>query len=62
MIQNPILNTFIFTAIKAQEAGASAVIITDNNDANDELYVSMIDDTTGRPVDIPTAYLLGKNG
>ena len=52
----------IFTAIKAQEAGASAVIITDNNDANDELYVSMIDDTTGRPVDIPTAYLLGKNG
>ena len=53
---------YIFSAIKAQEAGASAVIITDNNDANDELYVSMIDDTTGRPVDIPTAYLLGKNG
>jgi len=54
--------SFTSKAIKAQEAGASAVIITDNNDANDELYVSMIDDTTGRPVDIPTAYLLGKNG
>merc|ERR1712117_914973 len=54
--------SFTSKAIKAQEAGATAAIITDNNDANDELYVSMIDDTTGRSVDIPTAYLLGKNG
>merc|ERR1711997_44993 len=54
--------SFTSKAIKAQEAGAAAAIITDNNDANDELYVSMIDDTTERSVDIPTAYLLGKNG
>lgn len=54
--------SFTSKAIKAQEAGASAAIITDSDENNDDLYVSMVDDTTERHVAIPTAYLLGKNG
>ena len=61
-MSDTIITTYFILAVKAQEAGASAAIITDNSGANDELYVSMIDDTTGRTVDIPTAYLQGKNG
>ena len=29
---------------------------------NDELYISMVDDDTKRKVEIPTGFLLGKNG
>ena len=29
---------------------------------NDELFVSMVDDTTEREVAIPAAFMLGKNG
>ena len=29
---------------------------------NDELYISMVDDTTERKVAIPAAFLLGRNG
>ena len=29
---------------------------------NDELYISMVDDTTERKVTIPAAFLLGRNG
>ncbi len=29
---------------------------------NDELFISMVDDTTERKVTIPAAFLLGKNG
>jgi hypothetical protein len=29
---------------------------------NDELFISMVDDTTERKVSIPAAFLLGKNG
>ena len=29
---------------------------------NDELYISMTDDTTEREVNIPAIFLLGKNG
>ena len=54
--------SFTSKAIRAQEAGALAAIITDDNEDNDELFLSMVDDTTGRSVNIPTAYLLGKNG
>ena len=33
-----------------------------NERENDELYISMVDDDTKRKVDIPTGFLLGKNG
>ena len=29
---------------------------------NDELFISMVDDTTQREVSIPAVYILGKNG
>ena len=29
---------------------------------NDELFISMVDDTTQREVAIPAVYILGKNG
>jgi hypothetical protein len=54
--------SFLSKAVKAQEAGAVGVIITDQDKNNDDLYVSMVDDTTQRTVTIPTAFLLGKNG
>ena len=54
--------SFTSKALKAQEAGAAAAIITEQNPDNDDLYISMVDDTTGRDVIIPTAFLLGKNG
>ena len=90
--------SFVSKAIRAQEAGAIAAIITDqvtchqisnNYDLfldkkyfppsilylcyvanmssfqdreNDELYISMVDDDTKRKVEIPTGFLLGKNG
>ena len=54
--------SFVSKAIKAQEAGAVAAVITDQDMENDELYIVMQDDTTNRKVDIPLGFLLGKNG
>ena len=38
------------------------IFFQEQNPDNDDLYISMVDDTTGRDVIIPTAFLLGKNG
>ena len=38
------------------------VIVTDEDTDNDELFISMADDTTGREANIPAAFVLGKNG
>jgi len=54
--------SFVSKAVRAQEAGASGAIITDSDEFNDELMISMTDDRTERRVDIPVAFLLGKNG
>ena len=48
--------------VRAQEAGAVGVIVTDEDTDNDELFISMADDTTGREATIPAAFVLGKNG
>ena len=29
---------------------------------NDELFISMVDDTTAREVEIPAVFMLGRNG
>lgn len=44
--------------------GASAVIISDlDTDSVDvDNYIDMVHDNTSQDVDIPVAYLLGKNG
>ncbi len=54
--------SFVSKAIKAEEAGALAAIVADTSETNDELYIVMQDDTTGRKVNIPLGFLLGKNG
>lgn len=53
---------FFFQVVKAQEAGAVAVIITDADEENDDLFIIMQDDTTEREVTIPAGFLLGMNG
>ena len=37
-----------YKVIRAEEAGAVGVIITDTDEENDDLYISMVDDTTNR--------------
>jgi len=54
--------SFVSKVIKAQEAGAVGVIVADQDHENDELFISMVDDTTQREVAIPAVYILGKNG
>lgn len=54
--------SFVSKVVKAQEAGAIAAIVTDNDGRNDEIFISMVDDTTQRKVVIPAGFLLGKNG
>ena len=54
--------SFVSKAVKAQEAGALFAIIDDDDVLNDDIYLSMIDDETGRSPEIPTAFLLGKSG
>ena len=58
----PNWNHFHFKVIRAEDAGAVAVIVTDQDHDNDELFISMVDDTTEREVSIPAAFVLGKNG
>ncbi|KAL4232069.1 hypothetical protein ACF0H5_009645 [Mactra antiquata] len=54
--------SFVTKSIHAQEAGAVAVIITDNDMKNDQLFIDMVDDETEREVYIPAYFLLGKDG
>jgi len=56
--------SFLSKAFKAQSAGASAVIISDNNFDNDFYFIDMVDDSTNREnhIHIPTSFLMGKNG
>ncbi|XP_073998130.1 PRADC1-like protein [Rhodnius prolixus] len=53
--------SFLSKTLRAEKAGAKAVIISDNI-PSDEFYTEMIDDLTGREVNIPATFLLGKNG
>ena len=54
--------SFVSKVVRAEEAGAIGVIVTDEDTDNDQLFISMADDTTGREVTIPAAFVLGKNG
>ncbi|XP_045189636.1 protease-associated domain-containing protein 1-like [Mercenaria mercenaria] len=54
--------SFVTKAINAEEAGAVAVVITDNNINNDQSFIDMVDDNTDRVVSIPATFLLGKDG
>ena len=48
--------------INAENAGAVAVLITDNDTQNDEAQIQMVQDGTEREVQIPSLFLLGKDG
>jgi hypothetical protein len=48
--------------IKAEEVGARAIIVANQDSESDEFYIEMINDNTSREVHIPAAFLLGKNG
>ena len=51
--------SFVSKVIRAQAAGAVGVIVTDEDYDNDELFISMADDTSEREVQIPAAFVLG---
>ncbi|CAB3366069.1 Hypothetical predicted protein [Cloeon dipterum] len=54
--------SFVSKAVRAEEAGAIAVVICDNDPKEASFFIEMIDDTTGRETNIPAGFLLGKNG
>lgn len=54
--------SFVSKAARAEEAGAFGAIVTDNDEKNDELTISMTDDQTDRKINIPVAFLLGMDG
>ncbi|CAK1555350.1 unnamed protein product [Leptosia nina] len=57
--------SFVYKATKAQQAGARAIIITESvnlwDDPLDHL-IEMVDDKMDLDVNIPAAFLLGRNG
>uniref|UniRef100_A0A0P4WEF5 PA domain-containing protein n=1 Tax=Scylla olivacea TaxID=85551 RepID=A0A0P4WEF5_SCYOL len=54
--------SFVSKAVKAEQAGALAVIVMDNDKDNDEMYVEMVEDNTNRKPNIPAGFLLGRSG
>ncbi|MPC30268.1 Protease-associated domain-containing protein 1 [Portunus trituberculatus] len=54
--------SFVSKAVKAEQAGALAVIVMDNDKDNDEMYVEMVEDNTDRNPNIPAGFLLGRSG
>lgn len=55
--------SFLTKAMMAEQAGALAAIITDPQGGLDaDYYIEMVHDNSTEDVNIPTAYLLGKNG
>jgi hypothetical protein len=54
--------SFLSKAINAEESGAKAVVVMDNNAANDETLIDMVDDGSNRVTHISAFFLLGKDG
>ncbi|KAL8572225.1 hypothetical protein ACOMHN_022462 [Nucella lapillus] len=54
--------SFMTKSKHAENAGAMAVIIADNNEENDDHMIDMVDDETGRKINIPAMFLMGKDG
>lgn len=54
--------TFVTKSTNAENAGAIAVIIADDNYENSEEYIIMIRDFSNRIVNIPALFLRGKDG
>lgn len=56
--------SFLTKALNAEKAGAKVVLVTENNMQSPEYdyYIEMVHDNTSKDVNIPAAFLLGKNG
>ncbi|CAH2241628.1 PRADC1-like protein [Pararge aegeria] len=57
--------TFVYKTMKAQLAGAQAVIITETNDKWDDVLdhlIEMVDDKMEIDINIPAAFLIGRSG
>jgi len=54
--------SFLSKTIIAEEAGAVAVIIMDNDVNNDDMLIDMLEDGTDRSTHIPAFFLHGKDG
>lgn len=54
--------SFLSKTVKAEEVGAQAIIVANQDPESDEFYIEMINDNTSREVHIPAGFLLGKNG
>lgn len=54
--------SFLSKTVKAEEVGARAIIVANQDPESDEFYIEMINDNTSREVHIPAGFLLGKNG
>jgi len=54
--------SFLSKSLQAERAGARAVIVYDNDVANDDSYIDMVQDETSRELRIPSLFLLGKDG
>lgn len=54
--------SFLSKAVKAEQAGAVAVIVMDSQVDNDDDFILMDEDATQRPVNIPAMFLTGKDG
>jgi len=54
--------SFTSKSVAASKAGAVAVVIRDNDINNSQSMIDMIDDGTGRHVDIAAFFMLGKDG
>ncbi|XP_018580198.1 PRADC1-like protein [Anoplophora glabripennis] len=54
--------SFKTKCVIAEKAGAKAVIISDIDHSSEDYFIEMIDDNSSEEVNIPAAYLMGKNG
>lgn len=56
--------SFLTKTINIERLGGKAVIITESSadEGDDEIYIEMVDDESGRQTNIPAGFLLGKNG
>jgi len=54
--------SFVTKSIYAQESGANAVLIFDNERTTDDRIIYMLDDQTNRSVNIPVMFITYKDG
>lgn len=54
--------SFLTKSLTVSKAGALAVVVRDNDIENAQFMIDMIDDGTGRSVDIAAFFMLGKDG